>query len=276
VTSDAGPSARRSAGIACRGLSKRYGRATALDGLDLTVGEGEIFGFLGPNGAGKTTTLRILLGLIRPTTGSATINGHDVPDPAGLADVGAMVEEPAFYPWLSGRTNLRVLAQAGASIPAVAIEEAMDRAGIASAAGDKVKTYSQGMRQRLGLAAALMRRPRLLLLDEPTNGLDPAGIRDFRSLLRRVADEGATVFLSSRRRASSSPGAPGRSAGFAKVLEKIRYGGPSHRRMLDRERYPECAPMTWAALDLDRSFERLDEVFDQTQAQAKAPERAGA
>jgi ABC-2 type transport system ATP-binding protein len=197
VASSDPAASQRPAGIACRGLTKRYGRATALDDLDLTVDEGEIFGFLGPNGAGKTTTLRILLGLIRPTSGSASINGHAVPDPRGLKDVGAMVEEPAFYPWLTGRRNLHVLAQVGAPIPQSAIEEAMDRAGIAAAAGDKVKTYSQGMRQRLGLAAALMRRPRLLLLDEPTNGLDPVGIRDFRSLLRRVAEEGTTVFLSS-------------------------------------------------------------------------------
>jgi len=197
LMSSPGPNALAAGGITCLGLTKSFGKAVALDGLDLSVHQGEVFGFLGPNGAGKTTTLRILLGLIRATGGSARINGHPVPDPAGLAAVGAMVEEPAFYPWLGGRANLRIFEQSGAPAGSGAIDEAMERAGIASAAASKVKTYSQGMRQRLGLAAALMRRPRLLLLDEPTNGLDPVGIRDFRTLLREEAERGTTVFLSS-------------------------------------------------------------------------------
>jgi ABC-2 type transport system ATP-binding protein len=179
----------RTDAVSCRALTKRFGDTIAVDSLDLSVTRGETFGFLGPNGAGKTTTLRMLLGLVRPTSGVARLH-------AGCT-VGAMVEEPAFYPWLSGRANLRVLAGAGAPLPHRDIEAAMDRAGIAGAAGDKVKTYSQGMRQRLGLAAALMRNPAILLLDEPTNGLDPGGIRDFRSLLKDVAAEGVTVFLSS-------------------------------------------------------------------------------
>jgi ABC-2 type transport system ATP-binding protein len=183
--------------IGCRGLTKRYGDTFAIRELDLSVREGEIFGFLGPNGAGKTTTLRILLGLIAPTAGTARMNGRTIPDPRGLSEVGAMVEEPAFYPWLRGRTNLRVLSQVGAPLSGAAMDDAMERTGIAAAADDKVGTYSQGMRQRLGLAAALMRRPRVLLLDEPTNGLDPAGVRDFRSILREAASDGATVFLSS-------------------------------------------------------------------------------
>ena len=183
--------------IGCRGLTKRYGETFAIRELDLSVREGEVFGFLGPNGAGKTTTLRILLGLISPSSGTARMNGRDVPDPRGLSDVGAMVEEPVFYPWLSGKTNLRVLSQVGAPLSGPAIAGAMERTGIGASAGDKVGTYSQGMRQRLGLAAALMRRPRVLLLDEPTNGLDPAGIRDFRSILREASVEGTTVFLSS-------------------------------------------------------------------------------
>jgi ABC-2 type transport system ATP-binding protein len=183
--------------IECRGLSKRYRDTLAVDALDLTVEDGEIFGFLGPNGAGKTTTLRMLLGLIRPTAGSARVNGHELRDRRGLATVGALVEEPAFYPWMRGRANIEVLAAAGNPVSARAIDEAMARTGIGAAANRKVKTYSQGMRQRLGLAAALLRRPRLLLLDEPTNGLDPRGIQDLRELLRDVAAEGTTVFLSS-------------------------------------------------------------------------------
>ncbi len=184
----------RTEAVSCRDLTKRFGDTVAVDSLDLSVAPGETFGFLGPNGAGKTTTLRMLLGLVRPTSGVARLHTGDT---SGLSRVGAMVEEPTFYQWLSGRANLRVLAGAGAPLPHRDIEAAMDRAGIAGAAGDKVKTYSQGMRQRLGLAAALMRRPAILLLDEPTNGLDPGGIRDFRSLLKEVAAEGVTVFLSS-------------------------------------------------------------------------------
>jgi ABC-type multidrug transport system ATPase subunit len=181
--------------IECQGLTKHYRRVTALAGLDLTVEAGTVFGFLGPNGAGKTTTLRILLGLVTPTSGRARLNGRPVPDPAGLARVGAMIEEPAFYPWLTGRANLAVLARSG---PAGAgIGRALAQVGLAEVADRKVKGYSQGMRQRLGLAVALMRQPSLLLLDEPANGLDPAGIAEFRALLRSLADGGTTVFLSS-------------------------------------------------------------------------------
>jgi ABC-2 type transport system ATP-binding protein len=185
--------------IECRELTKRYRGTTALAGLDLTVEAGQVFGFLGPNGAGKTTTLRILLGLVTATSGQAWLNGERVPDPAGLAQVGAMIEEPAFYPWLTGRRNLDLLALSGARLPArgEAVAAALDRAGLTGVADRKVKGYSQGMRQRLGLAAALLRRPALLLLDEPANGMDPAGIREFRTLLRSLADDGTTVFLSS-------------------------------------------------------------------------------
>jgi ABC-2 type transport system ATP-binding protein len=183
--------------IRCEGLSKRYGSTIAVDGLDLVVEAGQVFGFLGPNGSGKTTTLRMLLGLVRPSSGRAWRNGRPLPDPDGLDRVGAMIEEPAFYPWLSGRANLEVLALCGPPPPAGAVDRALDRAGLAPVAGRKVKAYSQGMRQRLGLAAALLRDPDLLLLDEPTNGMDPAGIRELRSLLRSLADGGTTVFLSS-------------------------------------------------------------------------------
>jgi ABC-2 type transport system ATP-binding protein len=185
--------------IECRGLTKRYRGTVALAGLDLTVEAGQVFGFLGANGAGKTTTMRILLGLVAPSSGRAWLNGKQVPDPAGLARVGAMIEEPAFYPWLTGRRNLDLLALSGARRPARGeeISDALDRAGLTGVADRKVKGYSQGMRQRLGLAAALMRRPALLLLDEPANGMDPAGIKEFRTLLRHLAVDGTTLFLSS-------------------------------------------------------------------------------
>jgi ABC-2 type transport system ATP-binding protein len=183
--------------IECRGLTKRYRGVTALAGLDLTVQAGQVFGFLGPNGAGKTTTLRILLGLVTPTAGQARVNGRLVPDPGGLSRVGSMIEEPAFYPWLTGRRNLEILALSGPALSDADIATALDRTGLTAVADRKVKGYSQGMRQRLGLAAALMRRPSLLLLDEPANGMDPAGIKEFRTLLRSLADDDTTVFLSS-------------------------------------------------------------------------------
>ena len=188
--------------IEVAGLRKRYrrlrgGAAVAVDGLDLQVAEGEVFGFLGPNGAGKTTTIRLLLGLLRADAGEAWVLGERVPCPRRLGEIGAIVEEPAFYPWLSGRRNLQVVADSGPPVPGTAIDEALQRAGLAEAADLKVKAYSQGMRQRLGLATALLRNPRLLILDEPANGLDPAGIREFRTLLRGLGEEGTSVFLSS-------------------------------------------------------------------------------
>ena len=186
--------------IRCEGLTKWYRHTVAVAGLDLSVQAGQVFGFLGRNGAGKTTTMRMLLGLIRPTSGRAWLNGRRVPDPGGLAGVGAMIEEPAFYPWLTGRRNLEILARSGPPLPAARpgpVAAALRRAGLDEVAGHKVKTYSQGMRQRLGLAVALLRQPPLLLLDEPANGMDPAGIREFRHLLRSLADTGTTVFLSS-------------------------------------------------------------------------------
>jgi len=172
----------------------------AVEDLDLTVRAGQVFGFLGPNGAGKTTTMRMLLGLIRPTAGQAWVNGRQVPDPDGLAQVGSMIEEPAFYPWLTGRRNLEVLALCGPPLPGRGTDPVagiLDRVGLAAVADRKVKAYSQGMRQRLGLAVALLRGPSVLLLDEPANGMDPAGIREFRTLLGSLASEGTTVFLSS-------------------------------------------------------------------------------
>ena len=184
--------------IRCEGLAKSYGRTVAVDGLDLSVAPSQVYGFLGPNGSGKTTTMRMLLGLVRPTTGRAWLNGRPLPDPDGLARIGAMIEEPAFHPWMTGRRSLEALALYGPPLPhRDAVAAALDRVGLTPVAGRKVKTYSQGMRQRLGLALALLREPAVVLLDEPMNGMDPAAIREFRTTVRSLAAGGTTVFLSS-------------------------------------------------------------------------------
>jgi ABC-type multidrug transport system ATPase subunit len=183
--------------IRTRDLTKEFGRGVrAVNRLNLTVRAGEVYGFLGPNGAGKTTTLRMLLGLVRPTSGSALVLGRPPGDPVGLSRVGAMVEEPAFYPYLSGRDNLRVLARY-ARVPQDRIDAALESVDLVDRADDRVRTYSQGMRQRLGVAAALLKDPEVLILDEPTNGLDPAGVGEMRSLIRRLGASDRTVVLSS-------------------------------------------------------------------------------
>jgi ABC-2 type transport system ATP-binding protein len=183
--------------IETRDLTKIYGKEIrAVDRLNLTVRRGEVYGFLGPNGAGKTTTLRMLLGLVHTTSGSASVLGRAPGDPEGLVRVGAMVEEPAFYPYLSGRDNLRVVARY-AGLSDDGIEPLLDVVDLLDRGGDRFKTYSQGMRQRLGVAAALLKDPELLILDEPTNGLDPAGMADMRSLIRRLGSGDRTVLLSS-------------------------------------------------------------------------------
>jgi ABC-2 type transport system ATP-binding protein len=169
--------------IRCEGLTKRFGATVAVDHLDLVVPAGQVYGFLGPNGAGKTTTIRMLLGLIAPTAGRAWLLGAALPDPAIVARTGSMIEEPAFYSWMSGRANLEVLSATGGGCPPGEISRVLGLTGLSEAAARKVRTYSQGMRQRLGLAAAMLGRPALLIIDEPTNGLDPAGIREFRGLL---------------------------------------------------------------------------------------------
>jgi ABC-2 type transport system ATP-binding protein len=183
--------------VETRGLTKRYGeRIVAVNNLDLRVRRGEVYGFLGPNGAGKTTTLRMLLGLVRPTSGSAVVAGARPGSTEGLVRIGAMIEAPAFYPFLSGRDNLRVLAR-HAGVPEGRIEAALEVVELGARAGDRFGTYSQGMKQRLGLAAALFKDPELLILDEPTNGLDPAGMVEMRSLIRGLGRDGRTVLLSS-------------------------------------------------------------------------------
>jgi ABC-type multidrug transport system ATPase subunit len=182
--------------IETQALTKRYGPIVAVDDLALQVRRGEVYGFLGPNGAGKTTTLRMLLGLVRPTAGRASVLGEMPGSPRGLAGIGAMVEAPGFYPFLSGRDNLRVLA-GHAGVPPARIAAVLAEAGLSSRAGDHVATYSMGMNQRLGVAAALLKDPELLILDEPTNGLDPAGMAEMRDFIRSLAAGGRTVLLSS-------------------------------------------------------------------------------
>ena len=185
--------------LATRGLQKRYGSRPALAGLDLSVPSGVVYGFLGPNGAGKTTTMRLLTGLIHPDAGTIEVLGRPFGrgDRHRLFEVGALIESPSFYPYLSGRENLRALAATGALVPPTRIEELLELVGLRERARDKVQTYSLGMKQRLGIAAALLSDPRLLLLDEPANGLDPAGIVAMRETLRHLASLGKTVFVSS-------------------------------------------------------------------------------
>jgi ABC-2 type transport system ATP-binding protein len=185
--------------LATRGLQKRYGQRTALAGLDLSVPTGVVYGFLGPNGAGKTTTMRLLTGLIHPDAGTIEILGRPFGrrDRRHLFEVGALIETPSFYPYLSARENLRSLAASGLRTSSARIEELLELVGLRDRARDKVQTYSLGMKQRLGIAAALLSDPRLLLLDEPSNGLDPAGIVAMRETLRQLASAGKTVFVSS-------------------------------------------------------------------------------
>ncbi|WP_331447912.1 ABC transporter ATP-binding protein [Streptomyces xanthochromogenes] len=190
--------------IETSGLSKRFrGGQLAVNGLDLTVPRGSVFGFLGPNGSGKTTTIRMLMGLIEPTSGTARLLGSPMPKAARavLPRVGALIEGPALYGFLSGRDNLlRYDAADPTADPrtrTARVGAALDRVGLTAAAGKKARAYSLGMKQRLGLASALLQQRELLVLDEPTNGLDPQGMREIRSLIRELAEDGTTVFLSS-------------------------------------------------------------------------------
>jgi ABC-2 type transport system ATP-binding protein len=180
-------------------LSKAYGKRLAVDHLDLQVDRGELFGFLGPNGAGKTTTIRMALGLVAPTNGSVEILGLEVRRNRAkvLPRVGALVEAPALYGYLSGRNNLRAFGDLLGGVSAKRIDEVLEIVALKGRDKDRVKTYSMGMKQRLGLAVALLNDPDLLILDEPANGLDPAGIVEMRDLLRGLAADGKTVFISS-------------------------------------------------------------------------------
>jgi ABC-2 type transport system ATP-binding protein len=179
------------------GLVKRYGREiTAVDGLDLEIREGEVYGFLGPNGAGKTTTLRMLVGLIAPTAGDVRVLGRRPGSAAASAGVGALIEGPAFYPYLSGRDNLASLARI-CRVGSERVHAVLELVSLTERARTRFSRYSLGMKQRLGVAAALLKEPRLLILDEPTNGLDPAGMRDMRLIIARLKESGYTVLLSS-------------------------------------------------------------------------------
>src|SRR5256884_2938121 len=183
--------------VETHGLTKRYGsRVLAVDSIDMSVRRGEVYGFLGPNGAGKTTTLRMLVGLIRPDSGTATVAGQAPGDPKGLGRIGSLIESPGFYPYLSGRENLRVVADL-ASVKQKRVDEVLEIVELASRAGRKFGTYSTGMKQRLGVAAALLKDPDLLILDEPTNGLDPQGMAEMRKLIKDIGQGDRTVLLSS-------------------------------------------------------------------------------
>ena len=185
------------AAIEVRGLRKTYRGVVALDGLDLSVPEGGVFGFLGPNGAGKTTTIRALVGHLR-ASGSITLLGAEVPRALGsvIDRVGALVEQPSFFPGFSGRTNLQLLARSR-GFPPARVDTALEAVGLTDRAGSRFTSYSLGMKQRLGVAAVLLKEPELLILDEPSNGLDPGGMAEMRTMIRRLAAEGRTVFVSS-------------------------------------------------------------------------------
>ncbi|MGH8827034.1 MAG: ABC transporter ATP-binding protein, partial [Jiangellaceae bacterium] len=197
------PAPGRGQAIVTHGLTKRFGHQAAVDGIDLEVPAGSVYGFLGPNGSGKTTTIRMLLGLVAPTDGTMSVLGAAMPDRAAdvLPRVGALVEGPAFHPYLSGRDNLVRLDAADRTVRrrgnVERVAAALGRVGLSAAAHKRYRAYSLGMRQRLGLAAALMRPRELLVLDEPTNGLDPQGTREVRHLVHEVAARGTTVFVSS-------------------------------------------------------------------------------
>jgi ABC-2 type transport system ATP-binding protein len=183
--------------VETRGLTKRYGSRTVVDALDMRIPPGVVAGFIGPNGAGKTTTLRMLLGLVRPSAGEGRVFSLPLHSPASyLQRVGALIESPAFYPGLTGQRNLAVQATLGGH-PLARVPVVLERVGLADRGGDRYRTYSLGMKQRLGIAGALLGDPTLLILDEPTNGLDPAGIRDMRALVRSLAEDGPTVLISS-------------------------------------------------------------------------------
>lgn len=196
---DASPARPGEVVLSIRNLSKQYGKRVAVDNLSLDVRRGEIFGFLGPNGAGKTTTIRMILGLIAPTGGSVDILGKDITFYRAeiLPRVGALVETPALYLYLSGRDNLRAVGSVLGGVPRARIDDVLELVGLQNRQKDRVRTYSLGMKQRLGVAMALLQDPDVLVLDEPANGLDPAGIVEMRDLMHQLSAAGKTVFISS-------------------------------------------------------------------------------
>lgn len=180
-----------------RGLTKKFGDFVAVEDLSFAVRRGDVYGFLGPNGSGKSTTIRTVLGLVKPTSGEIRVFGRPVGGPEGREGMAGFVDAPGFYGYLSARDNLKLLAAADKRKKESPVERVLETVGLSERARDKVKTYSTGMKQRLAIAAALLREPEFLILDEPTNGLDPGGMRDIRALVRRLAGEGLTIFLSS-------------------------------------------------------------------------------
>ncbi len=245
--------------VTSSGLTKRFrGGQLAVDGIDLAVPAGSVYGFLGPNGSGKTTTIRMLLGLIEPTAGTHDVLGQPMPD--GLTDalplVGSLVEGPAFYPHLTGRANLARLDAADRTASRATarhrIERALDRVGLLAAADKRYKAYSLGMKQRLGIATSLLRPRQLVILDEPTNGLDPQGTREVRALIREIAADGTTVFVSSHLLAEVE-----QVCTHVGVMRagKLVYQGPlaklrGARRLLVRTRRPDLAAKVLGELEL--------------------------
>ena len=244
--------------VVTTGLTKRYGEHVAVDAVSMRVAAGEIYGFLGPNGAGKTTTLRMLAGLIRPSAGTATVQGRTPGDPEVLRGIGVLIEGPGFYPYLSGRDNLRVLARYRGHGDAE-VETALERVGLADRAGDRFRTYSLGMKQRLGVGAAMLGDPDLLILDEPTNGLDPAGLAEMRTLITDLAADGHTVLLSSHQ--------------LTEVQEIChRVGVISGGRLLAESTVSELRGTATLLL----RAEPVDVALDAVRAVTDAPARAGA
>ena len=252
--------------IEVRNLVKRYGDLLAVDNVDLTVEPGDVFGYLGPNGAGKTTSLRMMLGLIRPSAGSVRLFGRDPQESVdALHRVSGFVEAPSFYPYLSGRTNLELLAALDGDEARARLGDALAIVGLSDRAKDKVGGYSHGMRQRLGLAAALLRQPRLLLLDEPATGLDPGGMRDMRNLIRELSGQGITVLLSSHLLAEVEELCnrvaivqKGRVAYQGSLAELRRQAGSSYRlRTTDDARASQVLAAQDGITDLDRDGEDL-------------------
>jgi ABC-2 type transport system ATP-binding protein len=180
-----------------RDFTKKFGGFVAVEDLSFAVWRGDVYGFLGPNGSGKSTTIRAILGLVKPTSGEIRVFGRPVGGPEGREGMAGFVDAPGFYGYLSARDNLKLLAAADKRKKESPLERVLQTVGLSERARDRVKTYSTGMKQRLAIAAALLREPEFLILDEPTNGLDPGGMRDVRALIRRLADEGLTIFLSS-------------------------------------------------------------------------------
>src|SRR5215212_1347472 len=231
-------------------LTKTYGALMAVDRVSLSVWRGEVYGFLGPNGAGKTTTLRMLAGLVRPTAGSATVHGDQPGSPRALARTGVLIEAPRFYPYLSGRDNLLVVARY-AGVPDGRVEGVLETVDLAGRGGDRYTAYSLGMKQRLGVAAALLKDPELLILDEPTNGLDPAGMADMRGLIRSLGSGERTVLLSSH---------------LLGEVEQIcdRVGVISHGRLIAESTVEELrgkGALLVGAKPLDRAREHVEQLL---------------